>query len=297
VGPFPHFPVGPAVHKWGEIDFGPAARFDPDEELSAWADYALKGAQNEIVKRAPVRIFVMGENVWREEQEWPPRRARPVTYYLHSGGNANSSSGDGLLGAERPAGESHDQFVHDPRNPVPTAGGPLCCDLPAGPHDQSGVEARSDVLVYSTPVLRESLEVTGPVKAVLYVGSDAPDTDFAAKLADVYPDGKVYNLTEGILRMRYREGFENAAAPLEAGQVYRIEIDMVATSNLFRKGHRIRLEVASGNFPRFDRNLNTGEPIISAREIRVARNRVYHHRLRPSALLLPVIARSPERNP
>jgi len=293
VGPWTH--DSPSDRKYGGLDFGPAAPLDTDKELLAYADLSLKGKKkrNPLAQRAAVKIFVMGENVWREESEWPLRRARSTHYYLHSGGGANSSSGDGVLSVQVPGKEPFDSFVYDPRNPVPTTGGPLCCsrELKSGPFDQGKVEARSDVLVYSAPFLKEPLEVTGPVKVVLYVSSDVPDTDFTAKLVDVYPDEKAYNLTEGILRMRRREGWDKLAPPLQKDQIYRIEVDLIGTSNLFQKGHRIRLEISSSNFPRFDRNLNTGESVLNGRNIRVARNQVFHRGSHPSALVLPVVPR------
>ena len=291
VGPWGHFPIGPPISKCGELDFGPEAAFDPDAELMAWADYILKGKENALTRRTAVKIFVMGENVWREEQEWPLRRTRWTNYYLHSQGSANTVSGDGLLSTQPVARPVSDQFLYDPAHPVPTKGGPLCCRLPLGPLDQREIESRDDILVYTTAPLEEPLEVTGPVQVVVHVSSDAPDTDFTAKLVDVYPDGRSYNLTDGILRMSYREGFETPASPLRPGAVYRIEITTGATSNLFRKGHRVRLEISSSNFPRFDRNLNTGERIASASRMQKACNQVYHGPAHPSALVLPVIPR------
>jgi putative CocE/NonD family hydrolase len=289
IGPWTHY--GPTTEKHGELDFGPASGLDSDGELLAWADLTLKGASNALSHRAKVKIFVMGRNEWRDENEWPLRRAKLTNFYLHSDGKANSSSGAGSLGVEAPKQESPDNFKYDPANPVPTHGGPLCCtgEFPSGPYDQSKNEARPDVLVYSTPALDKPVEVTGPISAVLYVSSDAPDTDFTAKLLDVYPDGSAINLTEGILRMRHRASLRNTAPPLRRGQVYRIEVNMVATSNLFLKGHRIRLEISSSNYPRFDRNLNSGEPLTTGHSPRIAENHVLHNTAHPSALILPIV--------
>lgn len=292
IGPWNH--SGPRAHRVGELDFGAQSDLDTDGELLAWADLILKQRANPLAHRAPVRIFVMGENVWRDEEEWPLRRAVLQNYFLHSNGGAQSVSGDGVLSLQPPADELADAFTYDPLNPVPTLGGPLCCSREAlagaGPFDQSKVEARADVLVYSTPLLKAPLEVTGPVQAVLYVGSDAPDTDFTAKLVDVHPDGKAYNLAEGILRMRRREGLARLAPRLQKDRIYRIEIDLVATSNVFGVGHRVRLEVSSSSFPRFDRNLNTGESLKTGRQMRTAHNRVFHTSSYPSSLVLPVVA-------
>jgi len=296
----PHFlTVGPWTHntpsdrKYGELDFGAAAPLDPDQELIKWADLTLKGAASPLVNRAPVKVFVMGENAWREEREWPLRRALLRNYYLRASRSAKSLSGDGLLTESIPEEGRYDEFVYDPRNPVPTTGGPLCCtaEQESGPFDQNKVETRLDVLVYSTPPLSEPIEVTGPVRVVLYVGSDAPDTDFTAKLVDVYPNGKAYNLTDGVLRMRHRNSLDVISRPIENDQIYRIEVDLIATSNLFQKRHHIRVEISSSNFPRFDRNLNTGAPLMTGYQSQLARNRVFQGTSHPSALIVPVIPR------
>lgn len=293
IGPWNH--SGPRPHRVGELDFGTESDLDTDGELLEWADLMLKQKLNRLTHRTPVRIFVMGKNVWRDEEQWPLLRAVPQNYFLHSVRGAQGASGDGVLDLQSPANELADAFTYDPSNPVPTLGGPLCCSREAingaGPFDQNRVEARVDVLVYSTHPLLEEMEVTGPVHVVLYVGSDAPDTDFTAKLVDVHPDGRAYNLAEGILRMRRREGLARLAPKLQKDKVYRIEIDLVATSNVFTVGHRIRLEVSSSNFPRFDRNLNTGEPLKTARRMRNAHNRVFHTSSYPSHLVLPIVAR------
>jgi putative CocE/NonD family hydrolase len=277
--------------KIGEVDFGPAADFKEDDVILSWYDHLFKNATNEFAVPQPVRIFVMGANQWRDEDEWPLSRTRQVRYFLHSGGKANSVSGDGVLSSAAPHAESADRYIYDPVNPAPTIGGPLCCDSPhlgPGPRDQRPVEARNDVLVYSTPMLSGDLEITGPITLELFASSSAVDTDFTAKLVDVWPDGFAQNLTEGIIRARYRESQEKPTF-LNPGQTYKFTVDLWSTSNLFRKGHRLRLEISSSNFPRFDRNLNTGGDSSSARNPVPATNSIYHDAEHPSALILPAV--------
>ncbi len=280
--------------KIGDVDFGPAAaEFDEDAVTLDWYDYLFLGKQNEFATSKPVRIFVMGENQWRDEDTWPLERAKSTSYFLHSAGKANSASGDGSISTDTAHTDSPDSYVYNPANPVPTVGGPLCCDpmhLPAGPRDQKEVEARQDVLVYSTPALEQDMEVTGPITLDLFAKSSAVDTDFTAKLVDVWPNGFAQNLTEGILRARFRESTK-AAKPIEPGKVYEYKIDLWSTSNVFLKGHRIRLEVSSSNFPRFDRNLNTGKDASTSANFVKATNTVYHDADHPSALLLPIVPR------
>jgi putative CocE/NonD family hydrolase len=285
--------------KVGEVDFGPAAEFDENEVTLAWYDYLFKGAQNEFATGKPVKIFVMGANEWRQEDDWPLERVHGTKYFLHSGGKANSLGGNGSLSSATPGKESSDQFVYYPGAPVPTVGGPLCCDSDhwaPGPRDQRSVEGRDDVLVYSTPPLAQDMEVTGPVSVELYAKSSAVDTDFTAKLVDVGPDGFAQNLTEGIIRARYRDSQEKSAL-MTPGQVYKFTIDLWATSNVFRKGHVLRLEVSSSNFPRFDRNLNTGldrnsktvDGGKSEQVLAPATNVIYHDAEHPSVLILPIV--------
>jgi hypothetical protein len=234
----------------------------------------------------------MGANQWREEDDWPLARAHSTKYFLHSSGKANSLRGDGTLSTTLSRTENSDQYVYDPANPVATTGGPLCCDsnhLKPGPQDQRPVEGRDDVLVYSTTPFSQDTEVTGPVSLELYAKSSAVDTDFTAKLVDVWPDGFAQNLTEGIIRARYRDSTEKASL-LNPGQVYKFNLDLWSTSNVFKKGHVLRLEVSSSNFPRFDRNLNTGESASTAQRFVSATNVVYHDAEHPSVLTLPVVA-------
>lgn len=290
IGPWTHASV--YGEKSGEVDFGTTARIrNPNELLFRWYDHLLKGVDNGVETEKPVKIFVMGKNSWREEDDWPLARAQNTRYYLRSGGHANGSDGDGALSASAPEAEPPDQFLYDPADPVRTRGGPLCCDdelLPSGPLDQRPVEARHDVLVYTTTAFTDALEVTGPVSLDLFARSSAVDTDFTAKLVDVWPNGFAQNLTEGIARARYRNSREKPDQ-LTPGETYKFMVELWATSNAFLAGHRLRLEVSSSNFPRFDRNLNTGEdPGHSIRMLK-ATNFILHDREHPSALILPVV--------
>ena len=277
--------------KIGDVDFGTAAaEYDENEVTLEWYDYLFKGVHNEFAGK-PVKIFVMGANQWREEDDWPLARAQSTKYFLHSAKSANSLRGDGSLSTVSPRSEPADHYVYDPSNPVPTVGGPLCCDsnhLAPGPRDQRAVEARDDVLIYTTPAFAQDTEVTGPVSLELFAKSSAVDTDFTAKLVDVGPDGFAQNLTEGIVRARYRDSREKADL-INPGQVYKFTIDVWSTSNVFPKGHALRLEISSSNFPRFDRNLNTGEDPAFAKTYVSATNTVYHDSEHPSALILPVV--------
>ncbi len=274
----------------GEVDFGPTAPFNERDTTLNWYDYLFKGVQNEFAGK-PVKIFVMGTNQWREEDDWPLVRAHNTKYFLHSAGKANSLRGDGALSTVAPKAEAADQYVYDPANPVPTIGGPLCCDgthFRGGPLDQRPDEARDDVLIYSTAPFTQDTDVTGPVTLELYAKSSAVDTDFTAKLVDVWPDGFAQNLTEGILRGRYRNSSEKPEL-LNPGQIYTLNLDVWSTSNVFRKGHILRLEISSSNFPRFDRNLNTGESAAVGQHFVSATSTILHDAEHPSALLLPVV--------
>src|SRR6266852_4135759 len=274
-----------------EVDFGPAAPYDNDERLLQWYDYLLKGQANEFAGNKPVRIFVMGKNEWRDEEAWPLARAKATKYFLHSAGKANGSAGDGQLSTQAPVTEPKDSYVYDPANPMPTIGGPLCCDsahLAPGPRDQRTVEERGDVLVYTTPAFTRDTEVTGPVSLDLFAATSARDTDFTAKLVDLWPNGFAQNLTEGILRLRYRNSVERPELA-KPGEIYHVTVDLWATSNVFLAGHRLRLEISSSNFPRFDRNLNTGEDQATSTKMLPATNTIYHDKEHPSALVLPII--------
>ena len=277
----------------GDTDFGPAAtEYDENTITLDWYDYLFLGKQNSFATEKPVKIFVMGSNQWRYEDTWPLLRAKETRYLLHSDGKANTASGDGTLSTDAAKTAPSDTYVYDPLNAVPTTGGPLCCDsdhLGPGPRDQRSVESRNDVLVYTTPPLDRDMEVTGLVSLDLFAKSSAADTDFTGKLVDVAPDGSAHNLTEGILRARYRNSTSHAE-PIEPGKVYEYKIDLWSTSNVFLKGHRIRLEISSSNFPRFDRNLNTGKPAAGSSEAIKATNTILHDSEHPSALILPVVA-------
>ena len=294
--------IGPWVHGGspmsvsGEYNFGTRAAalaLDLQGQILSHYDYWLKGEDNGFVDQPPVRIFVMGENVWRQEDGWPLDRAENTRFYLRSGGGANTLNGDGVLSLDSPNSEPPDVFAYNPLDPAPTRGGQLCCDpafMPAGAYDQRPVEARPDVLVYSTPPLERDTEVTGPVSVTLYASSSARDTDFTGKLVDVSPDGYARNLTDGIIRARYRNP-RTSASLLQPGQVYEFNIDLWATSNLFRKGHQIRVEISSSNFPRFDRNTNTGAPIGTDGDFVSALQTVYHTAEHPSHITLPIVPR------
>jgi uncharacterized protein len=236
-----------------------------------------------------VRYFVMGKNEWRDADEWPPRNAKQASWYLHSGGDANTAKGNGLLSPDAPGVEKPDAYTYDPDNPVPTVGGTsIYAGLKAGPANQATVEARRDVLVYTTPPLGSDTEVTGSVMLDLYASSSAADTDFSAQLADVRPDGTSINIKAAVVRARYRDSYQNPAL-MEKGKTYRFTIEIGAVSNVFLKGHRIRLQVSSSNFPEFGRNLNSGEDTGKGVKIVKADQLVYHDRERPSRLTLPVV--------
>ena len=277
--------IGPWAHnapsRLPGFDYGPETNLSIRRLQLAWFDRWLKSAAPAKAE-PPVRIFVMGINRWRDEREWPPATARQTSFYLSRGGR---------LLAKKPAQSAPEQFVYDPRKPVPSMGGAVCCDpgvFPWGPMDQRPVEKRPDVLVYTGPLLKRALEVTGPIRVVLYASTTAVDTDFTAKLVDVFPDGRAINLSDGILRLRYRESLERAKLA-RPGEIYPLSIDAGVTSNVFRKGHRIRLEISSSNFPRFDRNPNTGGSIAGETKLRVATQTIYHDAAHPSHLLLPVV--------
>jgi putative CocE/NonD family hydrolase len=287
IGPWTH---GVGASKVGELDFGADAALKLGDLQFQWFEYWLKGRETGVQDWPAYYLFVMGENRWRGEGEWPLKRTHFTSYFVHSGGHAASLKGDGSMNTTEPGDEPLDQFTYDGNNPVPSVGGNNLIGATAGPLDQTRVEEREDVLVYSTPPLEQDIEVTGPVKLVLWAASTARDTDFTGKLVDVLPDGRAYNLCDGILRAQYRNGMEKPTL-LEPGKATRFEIDLWVTSNLFRRGHRIRLEVSSSNFPRFDRNPNSGKPFGTDTELLSARQTVFHDREHASHLVLPVIPR------
>ena len=291
VGPWPH--LLNQCTCTGEVDFGASSMLELEVIETEWFDHWLKGEANEALESAPLRLFVMGINQWRSEQEWPLARTDWQNWYFHSAGRANTAIGDGTLSRDLPDNETPDHFVYDPRFPVRTIGGANCCSphlVPWGPYDQRQVEMRSDVLCFTSPPLAEETEITGPIQVVLYAQSDAPDTDWTAKLVDVGPTGCAINLCDFILRARYRESFTDPT-PIEPATVYQYTIDVGNTANVFRRGHQIRVEISSSNFPRFDRNPNTGHAIGQDAELRPAHQTVYHSPDYPSRIVLPVIPR------
>ena len=288
IGPWPHN----MSSRFEGVDFGTGSKFPVSQVQLAWFNHWMKTPnQAKPFAAAPLKIFVMGVNQWRDEQEWPLKRARPVPYYLSSKKGANGLGGDGRLTTRRPIIDHKDQFDYDPANPVPSMGGAVCCSpqtFPWGPKNQAAVESRRDVLVFTSDKLAGDLEVTGPVRVTLYAATSAVDTDYTAKLVDVWPDGMTRNLCDGIMRLRYRKSLEKAEFG-KAGEIYKIEIETGVTSNVFLKSHRIRLEISSSNFPRFDRNLNTGGPIADSKRGIVAHQTVHHGRKFASYLVLPVV--------
>jgi len=286
--------MGPWMHgingttKLGDLDFGKDALSQNDATFR-WLDCLLHGGTPAQFQKAPVRIFVMGLNRWRDEYEWPLARTRYVNYYLQLGGR---------LGTDVPEKGKPDRYVYDPENPVPTLGGNhsvgpynpgLYEHAKPGPFDQRPIEKRKDVLTYTSDVLKQDTEVTGPVVLKLFASSSARDTDFIAKLTDVYPDGRSINMTEGVIRARFREDVWGKPKLLKPGEVYEFTIDMLVTSNVFKRGHRIRVDIMSSNFPLWDRNLNTGNDPATDTEIRVAQQSIYHDEEHPSHIILPVI--------
>ncbi|NIP79382.1 MAG: CocE/NonD family hydrolase, partial [Gemmatimonadetes bacterium] len=252
------------------------------------------GEENGLLDTLPrVRYYTMGSNEWQSSGTWPPAGARPLTYYLSSTGRAGTTMDDGVLTTRPPTRDRPDRYSYDPADPVPSHGGNVCCTgnaVRGGALDQQELEQRPDILVYSTPPLEEGIEVSGPITVTLYVSSDAKDTDFTVKLIDVEPDGTAYNLDETIQRARYREGYDRTVW-MEEGVVYRVVLGPMNTSNWFAPGHRIRIEVSSSNFPRFDRNLNTGGRNYDETVGVVARNAVHHSDAYPSSVELTVAPR------
>jgi hypothetical protein len=278
----------------GERSMGDA-RLDYEEIVWGFFDRFVKGERGTRLDRLPpVTYFAMGANEWRTSSTWPPEGARPLTFHLASDGRANALHGDGRLAPASPEVDRPDRFVYDPANPVPSLGGNVCCTggaVEAGSFDQRPIEARQDVLVYTSEPFPEDTEVSGPIEPVLYVSSDAPDTDFTVKVLDVHSDGRAFNLDESVQRMRWREGYERPPVRMQPGRVYEVVFQPLTTSNVFRAGHRLRIEVSSSNFPRFDRNLNTGGSNYDETETRLARNAVHHSRRYPSRVTVTVVRR------
>ncbi|MCM3652518.1 CocE/NonD family hydrolase [Metabacillus litoralis] len=294
IGPWSH---GDFSSQIGQRKFGQHASqdwIDYKEDLTdlhlRWFDYWLKKKETNILQEKPVKIFVMGTNTWREEDAWPLPQTNYISYYFHGNGKANTRFGDGRLSIEIPKGEPTDHFIFDPSNPVPSTGGGTLFDQVGsiGPIDQRIVEEREDILVYTSEALTAAMEVTGPIKVILYAKTDACSTDFTAKLVDVSPDGTAYNLTDGIVRSSFRTGFKKEDESIQ-GQIIPYEIDLWATSNVFLPGHKIRVEISSSNFPRFDVNLNNGTTTLDGTKLNTANQTIYHNEKYQSHILLPVI--------
>jgi putative CocE/NonD family hydrolase len=275
----------------GERSVGDA-RLDYEAQIYAWFDLWLKGKQNDFKEKTPrVQYYTMGSNQWQASETWPPEEAKLTTYYLDSNGKANSFFGDGKLTTSAAKSDKPDRFTYDPMKPVPSFGGNVCCTgnaIKGGAFDQQQMETRNDILVYTTDILREGVEISGFIEATLYISSDVKDTDFTIKLIDVYPDGKAYNLDETIQRVRYREGYDKEVF-MEKNKVYKVDLTPMSTSNYFKKGHRIRVEISSSNFPRFARNLNTGGNNYDEKKGIIAHNKVHHSSKYTSQIRLPMI--------
>ena len=291
VGPWLHLPWKPQV---GDIDFGAQAANPIDALQLRWFDHWLKRIPNGVTKDPRVRIFVMGANKWRTADTWPLPNTRYRRYYLHSRGSANTAAGDGRLSRSAPKRRrareaASDRFTYDPRHPVPSIGGRFQASVPGGPFDQRPVLGRRDVLVFTTPRLRRDVEVTGPIKVTLYARSSARDTDWTAKLDDVHPGGPSMLVEYGIQRARYRVSTARQKL-IRPGRTYRYTIRVWPTSNLFKAGHRIRLEISSSNYPMYDRNPNTGHRFAQDAQLRTARQVIYHDARHPSAITLPIVS-------
>ena len=294
-------PVGHCAYKRatadtvvGERHMGDA-RLDYDEIVYAFFDRFLKGEKNKRLETLPkVTYYTMGINKWQTADTWPPAGAQPMTYFLSSEGKANTLYGDGGLTTSAPESDKADSFTYDPLNPVLSLGGNVCCTgnaIAAGSFDQRSVEARNDVLVYTSEPFKDGLELSGPITPTLYVSSDAKDTDFTVKVIDVDPDGRAFNLDESIQRMRYRDGYDKPLVWMEPGKVYKVTLQPLNTSNYFQPGHRLRIEISSSNFPRFDRNLNTGGNNYDEASGVVAHNSVHHSKRYPSEVTITVVRR------
>jgi len=293
VGPWPH--AINSTTKLGTVEFGPTAVIDMNAYWLRWFDQWLKGSDSGFMKEPPVRIFVMGENVWRDENEWPIARTQWTKYFLHSNGQANTLTGNGTLSSAEPASEPTDSYSYDPANPVKFITDPSFAQI-GGPDDYREVEQRADVLVYTSDALTEDMEVCGPLRVHLSAASSARDTDFMAKLIDVWPNGFAQRLNDGMVRARFREGMDKPSL-IEPGRVYSYDLDLWNTCQLYQKGHRIRVEVSSSAFPKYDRNLNTGEALGQTTRMAVAQQKIYHDREHPSFVILPIVPRTTSVRP
>ena len=269
------------------------ARLNYDEQIYNWFDLMLKGKNNDFKAKTPrVQYYTMGSNKWQNSETWPPDSTEMTPFYLTSNGNANTLNGDGMLTSlKRKIVKNKDSFKYDPMNPIKSNGGGVCCSgnaVQGGAFDQKEMELNENILVYSSNTLKEGMEVSGFINSTLYISSDVKDTDVTIKLIDVYPDGTAYNLDETIQRVRYREGYDKEVF-MEAGKVYKVKMTPMSTSNYFKKGHKIRIEISSSNFPRFARNLNTGGNNYDESKAVIANNKIHHSKLHPSSITLPIV--------
>ncbi|MGM8214846.1 CocE/NonD family hydrolase [Bacillaceae bacterium W0354] len=288
MGPWPHS-VNTST-KLGDFDFGPDSLIDLNGYIHRFLDYYLKDVHNGFDQKDPVEIFVMGENKWHLETSWPLPNTEWTPFYFHSEGKANSRFGDGVLNSSKPnTSEPPDKFSYDPANPVPFITEMVSAQI-GGPDDYSSIERRDDILVYTTQELQDDVEVTGPIKAELFVSTDALDTDFTVKLLDVHPNGYAQRLTDGFVRGRFRNGMDKQQL-MEPGEIYQLTVDCWNTSHVFKRGHKIRVEISSSAFPKYDRNLNTGAPLGKTTEMKIANQTVYHDEKYSSHIILPIINR------
>jgi|TARA_B110000914_G_scaffold175595_1_gene156877 putative CocE/NonD family hydrolase len=276
----------------GERSVGDA-RLNYDEQIYSWFDLMLKNIDNDFKEKTPrVQYYTMGSNKWQNSEQWPPENIEMTNFYLTSNGSANTLNGDGKLTTlKRKVKNNTDSFLYDPMNPVQSVGGGVCCmgnALKGGSFDQQEIELRKDVLVYSTDPLKKGFEVTGFINSTIYLSSDVKDTDITVKLIDVHPDGRAFNIDETIQRVRYREGYDKEVL-MEKGKVYKVNMTPMSTSNYFKKGHQIRIEISSSNFPRFARNLNTGGNNYDETKSVIANNKIHYSKKHPSSITLPIV--------
>jgi len=276
----------------GQMSVGDA-RLNYDEQIYAWFDLMLKDIKNDFKEKTPrVQYYTMGSNKWQGSEVWPPSNTEMTPFYLSSNGNANTLNGDGkLTSLKRKVDNKVDQFTYDPMNPVKSNGGGVCCQgnaVQGGAFDQQEMELNENILVYSTPVLKNGIEISGFINTTLYLSSDVKDTDLTIKILDVYPDGRAFNIDETIQRVRYREGYDKEVF-MEKDNVYKVDLTPMSTSNYFKKGHQIRIEISSSNFPRFARNLNTGGNNYDETKAIIANNKIHHSKKYPSSITLPVV--------
>ena len=276
----------------GERSVGDA-RLNYDEQIYDWFDLMLKEKQNDFKENTPrIQYYTMGSNKWQSSEVWPPENTEMTTFYLSSDGSANTLYGDGKLTTlKRKIKNNSDTFLYDPMDPVTSNGGGVCCmgnAVKGGAYDQQELETRDDVLVYTSETLKNGFEVTGFINSSIYISSDVKDTDITIKLIDVYPDGTAYNIDETIQRVRYREGYDKEVF-MEKGNVYKVDLSQMSTSNYFKKNHKIRIEISSSNFPRFARNLNTGGDNFNESKGIIARNTIHHSKKYPSSISLPIV--------